>query len=171
MIELSSRRLVFCVGGFLVAATALYAAAAADGKGSESTRPIGTNICSAKGTDAAECERPFLTENQRAMDKMMAGMAVTPTGDVDADFAAMMVPHHQGAIDMAVLELRFGRNEQLRRIAQEIIVDQQQEIAAMRLALGQPLPPMVSVPTGVGDPVTSDTSARHADHTMKDMRK
>ena len=48
----------------------------------------------------------------------------------------MMIPHHQGAIDMARAELRYGHNEQLRRIAQEIIVDQQQEIAAMRLALG-----------------------------------
>ena len=46
-------------------------------------------------------ESPFLTENTAAMDKMMAGMDVRPTGDVDADFAAMMIPHHQGAIDMA----------------------------------------------------------------------
>ena len=86
-------------------------------------------------------EAPFLAENTVAMDKMMADMTVKPTGDVDRDFAAMMVPHHQGAIDMALAELRYGHNEQLRRIAQEIIVDQQQEIAAMRLALGQPLPP------------------------------
>ena len=77
----------------------------------------------------------------------MAGMDVKPTGDVDADFAAMMIPHHQGAIDMALAELRYGKNEQLRRIAQEIIVDQQQEIAAMRLALGQPLPPSAPAPT------------------------
>ena len=79
-------------------------------------------------------EAPFIAENTAAMDKMMAGMAVKPTGDVDADFAAMMIPHHQGAIDMAIAELRYGKNEQLRRISQEIIVDQQQEIAAMRLA-------------------------------------
>jgi uncharacterized protein (DUF305 family) len=45
-----------------------------------------------------------------------------------------MVPHHQGAIDMARIQLRYGHNEQLRRIAQEIIVDQQQEIAAMQYA-------------------------------------
>jgi Domain of unknown function (DUF305) len=51
------------------------------------------------------------------------------------------VPHHQGAIDMAQAELRYGHNEQLRRIAQEIVVEQQQEIVAMHLALGQPLPP------------------------------
>jgi hypothetical protein len=43
---------------------------------------------------------------------------------------------------MAVAYLRYGKNEQLRRIALEIIVDQQQEIAAMRLALGQSLPPL-----------------------------
>jgi uncharacterized protein (DUF305 family) len=50
-----------------------------------------------------------------------------------------MVPHHQAAIDMAPAELRYGHNEQLRRIAQEIVVTQQQEIAAMQLALGQPV--------------------------------
>ena len=46
-------------------------------------------------------EAPFLAENDAAMNKMMADMAVKPTGDVDRDFVAMMVPHHQGAIDMA----------------------------------------------------------------------
>ena len=74
------------------------------------------------------------------MGRMMAGMDVKSTGNVDADFAAMMIPHHQGAIDMAIAELRHGNNEQLRRIAQEIIVEQQQEILAMRLALGQGQP-------------------------------
>ena len=63
-----------------------------------------------------------------------------PSGDVDADFVAMMVPHHQGAIEMARAELRYGHNEQLKRMAQEIIVTQLQEIAAMHLVLGQPLP-------------------------------
>jgi Domain of unknown function (DUF305) len=100
-------------------------------------------------TGSPRDEGPFFAENNAAMDKMMAGMAVKPTGDVDADFAAMMIPHHQGAIDMALAELRYGKNEQLRRIAQEIIVDQQQEIAAMHLALGQPLPPSASAPTQV----------------------
>jgi uncharacterized protein (DUF305 family) len=47
----------------------------------------------------------------------------------------MMIPHHQGAIDMALAELRYGRNERLKRLAQEIIIEQQQEIAVMRLAL------------------------------------
>ena len=94
-----------------------------------------------------EREKAFLAENDAAMSRMMSGMAVKPTGDADADFAATMIPHHQGAIDMAVAELHYGRNEQVRRIAQEIIVDQQQEITAMRLALGQKLPASAAVPT------------------------
>jgi uncharacterized protein (DUF305 family) len=97
-------------------------------------------------------EAPFLADNSAAMNTMMAGMNVKPTGDVDADFAAMMIPHHQGAIDMALAEIRHGKNEQLRRIAQEIIVDQQQEIAAMHLALGQKLPPSKAAPTQVAAP-------------------
>jgi uncharacterized protein (DUF305 family) len=97
-------------------------------------------------------EAPFLAANNAAMDTMMAGMNVKPTGDVDVDFAAMMIPHHQGAIDMALAELRDGKNEQLRRIAQEIIVDQQQEIAAIHLALGQKLPPSTPAPTQAAVP-------------------
>jgi len=84
-------------------------------------------------------EAQFMSENSAAMAKMMSAMKIRPSGDVDADFVAMMVPHHQGAIDMAQAQLRYGRNEQLRRIAQEIIVTQQEEIAAMRLAIGRPL--------------------------------
>jgi hypothetical protein len=82
-------------------------------------------------------EAAFLKENEAAMTRMMNNMAAPPTGDVDRDFVAIMSPHHQGAIDMAVIELRYGKNEQLRRIAQEIIVDQMQEIAAMKLAIGE----------------------------------
>lgn len=96
---------------------------------------------------AADLTRGFLADTEQAMTKMDAGMMAEPSGDVDHDFVQMMVPHHQGAIDMAVAELRYGHNEQLKRIAQEIIVDQQQEIAAMHLALGQPLPPSISAPT------------------------
>ncbi len=72
-----------------------------------------------------------------AMNRMMAAMHGHSSGDVDRDFVEMMVPHHQGAIDMAVAELRYGSNPQLKRIAQEIVVDQQQEIAAMDAAIGQ----------------------------------
>src|SRR5258708_40356844 len=92
-------------------------------------------------------ESAFLAENDAAMTKMMNDMAAKPTGDIDRDFVTMMAPHHQGAIDMAVIELRYGKNEQLRRIAQEIIVSQMQEIAAMKLAIGEQVPPSLPAPT------------------------
>ncbi len=94
-------------------------------------------------------EAVFLAENAAAMDRMMAGMALPPSGDVDRDFVAMMIAHHQGAIDMAQALLRHGANEQLRRIAQGIVIEQQQEIAAMRLAIGEP-------PTAAGAPAAPD---------------
>ena len=106
----------------------------------------GSSAFASRSQPAAPDEAPFLAENDTAMARMMDDMTVKPTGDVDRDFVAMMVPHHQGAIDMAQAELRYGHNEQLRRIAQEIVVEQQQEIVAMRLALGQPLPPQVAAP-------------------------
>jgi hypothetical protein len=96
---------------------------------------------------AVASEAEFLAANEAAMGRMMADMAVAPTGDIDRDFVAMMVPHHQGAIDMAQVILRYGKNDQLKRLAQEIIVTQQQEIAAMRLAVGDPLPPSIPSPT------------------------
>jgi Domain of unknown function (DUF305) len=107
-------------------------------------------ILAAIGVAVSLAEPPpegrFLAENEAAMTKMMAAMNVKPSGDVDSDFVATMTPHHQGAIDMAQAFLRYGRNEQLRRIAQEIIVEQQQEIAAMRLALEDSLSPSAASP-------------------------
>ncbi|PZW45111.1 protein of unknown function (DUF305) [Humitalea rosea] len=96
---------------------------------------------------ASVAESGFLAENEAAMTKMMDAMSVPPSGDLDRDFVAMMAPHHGGAIDMAVIYLHHGHNEQLKRLAQEIIVTQQQEIAAMQLALGEPPPPSSAAPT------------------------
>ena len=79
--------------------------------------------------------------------RMHAAMDVPFTGDADRDFARMMIPHHQGAIDMALAELRYGKDKRLKRLAQEIIVDQQQEIAVMHLALGDPPVPGSAAPT------------------------
>ena len=96
----------------------------------------------------ASTAKPFAALMVDAMAVMDDGMRRAPmNGRPEHDFVTMMIPHHQGAIEMAQAELRYGRNEQLRRIAQEIIVEQQQEIAAMRLAIGQPLPPSAPAPT------------------------
>ena len=133
--------------GLIVTATAL----AANPTEAPSLADYIATICSAAFRSAPPREARFLSENVGAMTRMMTGMEIKPSGDVDQDFAAMMIPHHQGAMDMAQAELRHGHNEQLRRIAQEIIVDQQQEIAAMRLALGQPLPPSLAAPDQPSD--------------------
>ena len=74
----------------------------------------------------------------RAMERMHKDMNIAPTGDPDRDFAAMMIPHHQGAIEMARLELQFGKSPVLRRLAQGIIVEQLQEIEVMQRELRQP---------------------------------
>lgn len=79
----------------------------------------------------------FRAENDAAMGKMMADMDVTSTGDIDRDFLATKVAHHQGAIYMAVTMLKYGTNEQLKRLAQEIIIGQRQEIAVMKMAVGE----------------------------------
>ena len=76
-----------------------------------------------------------MTQATDKMDKAMA--AATMTGNADHDFAAMMVPHHQGAIDMAVYELDHGKDPKLRKLAASIIKAQESEMAAMQAWLAQ----------------------------------
>ena len=73
----------------------------------------------------------------QAMERMHREMSIVPSGNSDRDFAAMMIPHHQGAVDMAKVELQFGKSPVLRRLAQGIIVEQLQEIEAMQRELRQ----------------------------------
>jgi len=70
-----------------------------------------------------------------AMIQMDAAMCITSSGDPDRDFARAMIPHHQGAVEMARLELLFGHDVRLHRLAQGIIVEQSQEIAVLRSVL------------------------------------
>jgi len=64
-------------------------------------------------------------------------MMLSPSGDVDRDFARMMIPHHAGAVEMAKAELIYGRNQVLRRLPESIVVEQNQEIEVMRRALAE----------------------------------
>jgi uncharacterized protein (DUF305 family) len=81
--------------------------------------------------------QPFSRLLHESMAVMSRDMRQAPmTGDPDHDFASMMIPHHQGAIDMAKIEVLYGKDPVLRRLAQEIIVTQGSEIALMRLRLG-----------------------------------
>ena len=106
----------------------------------------------------------FRSTMDAAMTRMHQAMAAPGTGDPDRDFAAMMIPHHQGAIEMAEAQLRFGKDERLRRLAQGIIVEQTQEIAVMRQVLGT-LPP-AAMPT----PAPSPADGRAHTHSNKDNR-
>jgi uncharacterized protein (DUF305 family) len=87
---------------------------------------------------AASTNRSFDQLMDDAMHVMHRGMHNAPrTGDPDSDFVNMMIPHHQGAIDMAKTQLLYGTDPQMRRLAQAIITDQQSEIARMHLWLTQ----------------------------------
>jgi len=90
------------------------------------------------GTLGANMERPFhqlMHSAMTVMDNAIKG--ATMTGNPDRDFAAMMIPHHQGAVDMAKAELLYGKDPVLRRLAGEIIVTQEQEMEVMRMRLKQ----------------------------------
>lgn len=64
-----------------------------------------------------------------AMSKMQSSMPKDQKGDPDADFARMMIPHHRGAMDMAKVELQYGKDPMLRKMAEKMIKDQEKEVA------------------------------------------
>ena len=125
-------------------------------------------ICARPFRTAPAEEAPYLADNVSAMLKMMIDMGIRPSGDVDTDFVAMMIPHHQGAIEMAQAELRYGHNEPLRRMAQEIIVTQLQEITAMHLALGQPVSSSIPAPDQVAPIAQIDQKSDSATSSAKE---
>jgi uncharacterized protein (DUF305 family) len=86
----------------------------------------------------ASTEKTFDQLMSKAMSVMNRDMHNAQyTGETDHDFVTMMIPHHQGAIDMAKALLLYGKDPQMRRLAQEIITDQQSEIQLMQLWLKQ----------------------------------
>ena len=77
-------------------------------------------------------DTPAAKASMQAHQKMMDAMnAVHPTGDQDKDFVTMMIPHHQGAVDQAEVELKYGKDPEMKALAESIIADQKKEIAIM----------------------------------------
>lgn len=74
---------------------------------------------------------------EAADQKMHAGMMMSFTGDTDVDFVQGMIPHHQGAIDMAKVELQYGKDPEMRKLAEDIIKAQEVEIAGMNAWLAK----------------------------------
>lgn len=102
-------------------------------------------ICNIASVDT---EPTFYSEMTDVNRRMHEAMEIAPSGNAEHDFARMMIAHHQGAIDMALVELKYGHDERLRRLAQSIVVEQGQEIAYMRMLLETP-----PVKTSATDPV------------------
>lgn len=69
--------------------------------------------------------------------KMHKDMAVPLTGNADVDFVQGMIPHHQGAIDMAKIVLEYGKDPEIRKLAEEVIAAQEGEIAMMKAWLAK----------------------------------
>ena len=83
--------------------------------------------------DAAASSKAY----KETMEKMHNDMTMSYTGDSDKDFVTGMVPHHQGAVEMAKIELQYGKDPELKKLATNIIKSQDEEIAFMKTWLAK----------------------------------
>ncbi|MDR5880531.1 DUF305 domain-containing protein [Caballeronia sp. LZ032] len=112
-----------------LSATAVIALTIGMAHAQEGASMPGMHMSHSDGQPTGAASKGFEAADKKMMERMESH---TSTGDADKDFVARMIPHHQGAIDMAEVELKYGRDPKLRKLAGDIVKAQRQEIATMK---------------------------------------